>query len=195
MQKSFELFVILISFAIIGCEERESIPSSYKGLEVTVRQSNYDKAIPMVNYHQYLYDLSPAKRDQANVDYVIIQYENKLLTVNSQMKAIRFGPDWLGSWELLKVVHQINGKIALMDCRKKYMSLDTDNTVKFSEDSIDANNLFKLVSLEDEKFAIQGPNQAYLSSEDAIKPIKVDRSKVEDWETFTIFKVVPPDER
>lgn len=172
------------------CEEKEKIESSYKGLEVLIRQTNFEQDVPFVNYQQFLETLNHG--DSQRVDFIIIEYHGRLLTVKNNVEPAEFGPDWLGSWELLKAHHLADEGIALMDCRGKYMALAKDNTIRFNEDSIKKNTIFRLIRLPNEQFAILAPNQRYLSSENSFKDVTATRTKVGNWETFTIFKLLPP---
>lgn len=183
---SFLLFVLIFE----SCEEKEELTNSYKGLPVIIRETNFKAQVPFVDYYQYLE--TTADTNSLKEDFVIIEFEGKLLSVDPYPDPVQFGPDWLSSWELIKICHLREGKIAFMNYHKRYMTLHDDQTIRFTEDSIANNTVFKLIPLEDQQFAIQAPNDRFVCSENAFQNVTANRTEIAEWETFKIYKVIPP---
>ena len=192
MQRTNQL-IIFCSVLLLGAcaKKKEKISDTYHGLKVTSKLNYlYQDSMPLVNYQQYLN--SGIKEDSKGSDFIVIDYKGKLLTVNKSLHEIEFGPSWVGTLELFKVIELADGQIALMDYEKNYLSLQKDKKLKFNTDSIGQNAKFNLIPLENDQYAILASNELFLSSEDAYSVVTASRKEIGKWETFTIHKLLPP---
>ncbi|MAY84456.1 MAG: hypothetical protein CMP59_10025 [Flavobacteriales bacterium] len=181
---------LLIILLFGACEKKEKLLKSYKGIAVHYKKTNSDQLVPFVNYHPYLEKVYDP--NSSTEDFVIIEFKGIKLSVNNHSDPVRFNRILVGSWELLKVYHLDGNGVAFMDYRNKYMSLHDDATIRFTEDSIGKNTLFNLTPIKGSQFAILAPNQRYISSENGKKGVTANRKKIGPWETFKIFKLLPP---
>jgi hypothetical protein len=172
------------------CEEKEKLPTSYKGLPVTLRETNFKQQVPFVDYYGYLETVDDT--NSLEEDFVIIEFEGRFLSVDPYPDPVQFGPNWLSSWELIKIYHLDDGKVAFMNYHKRYMTLAEDQTIRFTEDRIDSNNTFRLIRLEGQQFAIKASNDRFVCSENAFQNVTANRKEIAEWETFKIHKVIPP---